>query len=62
MRPEVGPEGWLRWYCVQGVCAAFAPDTLFFLQALQKWHLGFSISLYLLGPEFVPTAHAGSYF
>ena len=41
---------------------AFAPDTLFLLQALQKWQLGFLVSLYLLGPEFAPAAHARSYF
>ena len=41
---------------------AFAPDTLFLLQALQKWQLGFLVSLYLLGPEFAPTVHARSYF
>lgn len=28
--------------------AAFAPNTLVLLQALQKWQLGFSVSLYLL--------------
>ena len=27
---------------------AFVPDTLFLFQALQKWRLGFSVSLYLL--------------
>ena len=32
--------------------AAFAPNTLVLLQALQKWQLGFSVSLYLLSIIF----------
>ena len=72
----VGPEGWLRCFARRsgGVACrghaqypAFAPDTLFLLQALQKWQLRgfwgvFLVSLYPLGPEFAPTAHARSYF
>ena len=54
--PGVVAEGvaWLvclpfRWYCVQGsVCS-----TLLLLQALQKWHLGFLVSLYPL-PRICP--------
>ena len=32
------------------------------LKALQKWKLGFLVSLYLLGAEFAPVVPAGSYF
>ena len=55
--PGVGPEGWLRCFAHPlggGVCRghaqypAFAPDPLHLLQALQKWQLGFLVSLYLL--------------
>ena len=71
MCPGVGPEGWLRGFahCLGGVVCrghaqypAFAPNTPFLLQALQKWQLGSLVSLYLLGPEFASTAHARSYF
>ena len=71
MCPGVGPEGWLRCFAhpLGGVVCrghaqypVFAPDTLFLLQALQKWQLGFLVSLYILGPEFAPPAHAHSYF
>ena len=71
MYPGVGPEGGLRWfaYSLGGVVCrghvrypVFASDVLFLLQALQKWQLGFLVSLYVLGPEFAPTAHARSYF
>ena len=41
---------------------AFASDTWFLLQSLQKGQLAFSISLYLLGPEFALNVHARSYF
>ena len=46
----------LRWCWTQGMCGA-----LFLLQVLQKRQLGFSVSLYILGPECAPTAHARSY-
>ena len=62
-----GSEGWLRW-CAHPlgsvVCRAhaqypaFTANTLFLLQALQKWKLGFLVSSYLLRPEFAPTAYA----
>ena len=65
--PVPRPEGWLRW-CAHPlgsvVCRAhvqypaFTANTLFLLQALQKWQLGFLVSWYLLRPEFAPTAHA----
>ena len=57
-------EGWLRGFAHPSVgveCRghaqypAFAPDTQFLLPALQKWQLGFLVSLYLLGTEFAPT-------
>ena len=41
---------------------AFALNTMFLLQALQKCQLGFLITLYLSHPEFAPTGLAGSYF
>ena len=44
------------------VCAVDLRSTLLLLQALQKWQLGFLVSLYLLGPEFSPTAHTHCYF
>ena len=56
-------EGRLRWFAYalgSGVCRghvqypAFAPNTLFLLQASQKWKLGVLVSLYLLGPKFAP--------
>ena len=71
MCPGFGREGRLRCFAhpLGGVVCrghaqypAFAPDTLFLLQALQKWQLGFLVSLYLLDPEFAPTVHACSYF
>ena len=39
----------------------FASDTVL-QQALRKWQLSFSVSLYLLGPEFAPAAGAQSCF
>ena len=33
-------------------------STLLLLQALQKWQLGFLVSLYLLGPDFAPSMQA----
>ena len=71
MCPGVGPEGWLRRFAHPSggvVCRghaqypAFVPNTLFLLQALQKWQLGFVVSLYFLDPEFVLTVYARSYF
>ena len=40
----------LRWWCVHGANAVpcFCPSTLLLLLALQKWHLGFFICMYLL--------------
>ena len=41
--------------------AAFAPNTLVLLQALQKWQLGFwPLCIFCLA--FAPAAHAHSYF
>ena len=72
--PEVILEGWLRCFAhlLGGTTCrghaqypVFAPDPLLLLQALQKWQLFlflFSVSLYLLGPEFVPTVHTHRYF
>ena len=54
----------LRWWCVQGACVqypAFAPDALLLFQALQKWQLGFLVSLYLLS-RICPNCQARSYF
>ena len=57
MCPGVRPERWLRCFAHPlggGVCRGhakyldFAPDPLLLLQALQKWQLGFLVSLYLL--------------
>ena len=74
MCPEVTLEGWLRCFAhlLGGTTCrghaqypVFAPDPLLLLQALQKWQLFlflFSVSLYLLGPEFVPTVHTHRYF
>ena len=51
------PEGWLRCFAhrLGGVVCrghvqypAFAPNPLLLLQTLQKWQLGFLVSLYLL--------------
>ena len=61
---EGGVGAWLRWWCVQGACVqypAFAPDALLLFQALQKWQLGFLVSLYLC-PELAPVVPARSYF
>ena len=55
--PGVRTEGWLRCFAHPlggAVCSghaqrpAFAPDPLLLLQALQKWQLGFVVSVYLL--------------
>ena len=52
--PGVRPERWLRCFAhrLSGVeCrshapySVYAPDTLFLFQALQKWQLGFLVSL-----------------
>ena len=40
------------------MCDGGIRSTLLLLQALHKWRLGSLVSLYLLGPEFSPTAHA----
>ena len=64
-------EAWLKCFAhsLGGVVCreraqdpAFAPNTPCLLWALQKWQLGFLVSLYLLGPEFAPLVHAHSYF
>ena len=69
--PGVRPEGWLSCFAhpLGGVACrghaqypAFAPNTLFLLQAPQKWQLRFLVFLYVWGPEFAPTAHARGYF
>ena len=66
--PGVGLEGRLGCLALSAVVCkghgqypAFASSTvfvffLFLLQTLQKWQLGFLVSLYLLGPEYTPTA------
>ena len=67
--PGVGLEGRLGCFAYplsavvckgHGQYPAFASSTVFvfffLLQTLQKWQLGFLVSLYLLGPEFTPTA------
>ena len=65
-RGRAGGAAWvscLKCCCVQGAwsvpCFCFQHCFCFFfflLQTLQKWQLGFLVSLYLLGPEYTPTA------
>ena len=63
MGPGVGPEGWLRRFAHPlgvAVCrghaqySAFVPDTLFLLQAPQKWQLGFSGLFVSFGSRICP--------
>ena len=65
MCPGVGPEGRLRGSAHPlggGVCRghaqdpAFAPDPLFLLPVLQKWQVGFLVSLLSFAPNF-PQLH-----
>ena len=61
MCPGVRLEGWLRCFAhlfSGGVCRGHE----LLLQALQKWQLGFLVSLYLWGPDFAPTEYACHYF
>ena len=48
--PGVGLEGWLRWFAhpLVRVSCRGRGSTLLLLQALQKWQLGFLVSLYVL--------------
>ena len=58
------PTPWVV-LCAGRMCSkypAFTANTLFLLQAPQKWQLGFLVSWYLFRPEFAPTAHAQGYF
>ena len=66
--PGVRPKGWRVCVCVC-VCVVGMPSilfcsrhTVFILQALQNWQLGFVVSFCFLGPAFAPTEHAHSYF
>ena len=47
---RVRPEGWFRWFAHPFVvlCARVMQRAVSFLQALQRWQLGFLVSLYLL--------------
>ena len=53
----------LWWWCVQGACAipCFCSWPLLLLWALQKWQLGFLVSLYLLS-RICPNCAACSQF
>ena len=71
MCPRVGPEGRLRCFAhpLGGVVCtghaqypAFALTPCFCFQLFKSGSWDFFVSLYLLGPEFAPTAHARSYF
>ena len=64
-----GPDRGLGWRCGSGgvptplvvVCAGGMRNTLLLLWALQKWQLGFLVSLYLL-PRICPSCvHAVSF-
>ena len=58
--PEVRLEGWLRWCYMQEACTVpcFCSQHPVFAPGSSKVEVGLFWSLYLLGAEFAPTAHA----
>ena len=63
MCPRVRPEGWLRCFVHSvggGVCRGLVQYPVF-AQGSSDVTVGFLVSLYLLGPEFIPPTHAHSY-